>query len=103
MATNLAGTLIKSAERITSCRARQPHVQGCFEDAAIRSEFEEARRVRERVNSAMSVGRRGSPARCTLRLACRRLREVIQVGLDTYLDVYAKDLENYSIIGYVRD
>ena len=45
---------------------------------------------------------RDKPAWRSLRAACKRVKEVIQVGVDRYLDVYARELEEHTRAGDMR-
>ena len=102
MAAHFADTLLRSAEKVVPSSARQSRVQGWFEDAAIRAEFDHAWMTREEARAAMRVGPKDGHAWKNLRKACRKSRDVIQAGMDSYLDVYARDLEGYIQAGDMR-
>lgn len=79
------------------CSTRQPRPQVRLEDAAAQAEFQGVRGSRERTRLAQ-VGPRASITWCTIRSACRRLKEVIQARLDGYIHECTNEREACKIV-----
>ena len=91
-------TNLRFADKVMPSSPRQSRVQGWFEDAAIRAEFDHAWRAREETRTALRVGQRDRRVWSNLRKPCRKLKYLIQAGLDSYLD--ARELEGYIQAGW---
>ena len=78
---------------------RQSRLFGLFEDQAMHAEFEETWREREEARKALHGTLAGGFAFRALRKACRKLREIMQVAEDRYLEVYACELEEFTLAG----
>ena len=103
LATNFTGVLLSAAEKVVPRLTRKPRLPGWFEDETTRMEFEQAWTERERARSTVQLSSsRDKPAWRSLRAACKRVKEVIQVGVDRYLDVYARELEEHTRAGDMR-
>ena len=89
--------LLSAAEKVVPRLTRKPRLPGWFEDETTRMELEQAWTERDRARSTVQLSSsRDQPARRSLRAACKRVKEVIQVGVDRYLDVYARELEEHT-------
>ena len=82
-----------------SGRIQQFYVSGLFKDKAMRIEFGESWTEREDALTAVRGTLTGGSALRALRQACRKLREVMQVAEDRYLEVHAGELESSPNLG----
>ena len=81
---------------------RQPRLSGLFEDKPMHAEFEEAWTEREEARKAVHGTLAGGSAFRALRKACRELREIMKAAEDRYLEVYACELEEFTLTGDMR-
>ena len=81
---------------------RQPSISGLLEDDVMLDEFEEAWTEREEARKAVHGTLAGGSAFRALRKTCRKFRETIQAAEDRYLEVYACELEEFIVAGYLR-
>ena len=89
LATNFTGVLLGAAEMVVPRLTRRPRLPGWFEDEIIRMEFEQAWTQRERARSPVQLSlSQDKPAWGSLRAACKRVKEVIEVGVDRYCLLY---------------
>ena len=95
-------TLPRSAEEARPDQIRQSHISGLLEDKAMHAEFEEARTEREEARKAMHGTLAGGSAFRALRKACKKLREIMQAAEDRYLEMYASELEEFTLAGDIR-
>ena len=82
---------------------RQSRISGLLEDKIMHDEFEEAWTEREEARKAVPGTLAGGSAFRALRKACKKLRETMQAAEDRYLEVYARELEEFIVAGDVRD
>ena len=66
---------------------------------AVHAEFEEAWTEREEARKAVYGTLAGGSAFRMLLKACRKLREIMQAAEDRYLEVYACELEEFTLAG----
>ena len=83
-------------------QVRQPRLSGLFEDKAMQDEFEEAWRERKEARTAMHGALASGSAFCALRKTYRKFREVMQGAENSYLEVYACELEEFTLAGDMR-
>ena len=85
-----------------SGQIRQSRLSGLFEDKAQHAEFEKAWTEREEARTAVH----GALASCSsfraLRKACRKLMDIMQAVEGRYLEVYACELEGFTLAGDMR-
>ena len=94
-------TLLRSAEEIMPGQIRQFRISGLLEDKAMHDEFEEAWTEREEPRKAVYGTLAGDSAFRALRKAYGKLREIMQAAEDRYLEVYACELEEFTVAGDV--
>ena len=95
-------TLLRSAEEVMPGQIRQSRISGLFESKVMYAEFEEAWTEREGVRKAVLGTLSGGSAFRALRKACGKLREIMQAAEDRYLEVYACELEEFTLAGDMR-
>ena len=95
-------TLLRSAEEVMPGQIRQARISGLLENKAMHDELEEAWTERKEAREALYGTLAGGSAFRALRKACRKLREIMQVTEDRYLEVYACELEEFIVAGDVR-
>ena len=85
-----------------SGQIRQSRLSGLLEDKAVHAEFEEAWTEREDARKAVHGTLAGGSAFRALRKVCSKLREIMQAAKDRYLEVYACEVEEFTLAGDVR-
>ena len=85
-----------------SGQIRQFRLSGLFEDKAIQAEFEGNWTEREEARTAVYGTLAGGSAFYALWKACRKLREVMQAVENGYLEVYACELEKFTLARDIR-
>ena len=81
---------------------RQSRLSELFEDKAQHAEFEKAWTEREEARTAVHGALAGDSAFCALRKVCRKLRDIMQAAEGRYLEVYACELEEFTLAGGMR-
>ena len=81
---------------------RQSRISGLLEDEAMHDGFEEDWTEREEAWKAEHGTLAGGSAFRALRIACKKLREIIQAAEDRYLEVFACELEEFIVAGDLR-
>ena len=81
---------------------RQSRLSGLFEDKVQHAEFEKAWTEREEARTAVHGALAGDSACCALRKVCRKLRDIMQAAEGRYLEVYACELEEFTLAGGMR-
>ena len=84
-----------------SGQIQQSRLSGLFEDKAQHAEFEKAWTEREEARTAVHGALAGGSSFCALLKACRKLRDM-QVAKGRYLEVYACELEEFTLAGGMR-
>ena len=95
-------TLLRSAEEVMPGQIRQSRIYGQLEDEIEHDEYEEAWTERKEARKSVHSTLAGGSAFRALRKACRKLRETMQAAEDRYLEVYARELEDFIVAGDVR-
>ena len=95
-------TLLRSAEEVMPGQIRQSRISGLLEHEAMHDEFKEAWTKREEARKAVHGTLAGGSAFRALREACKKLREIIQAVEDSYLEVFACELEELIVAGDLR-
>ena len=103
LATNFTSVLLSAAEKVVPCLTRKSRLPGWFENETTRMEFEQAWTERGRAALAVQLtSSRDKPAWRSLREACKRVKKMFQFGVDRYLDVYVRELEEHTRAGDMR-
>ena len=95
-------TLLRFAEQVMPGQIRQSRLSGLFEDNAMHAESEEAWTEREKAWKAVHGTLAGGSAFRALQKAYRKLREIMQAAEDRYPEVYACELEEFTLAGDTR-
>ena len=95
-------TLLRSAGEVMSGQIRQSRISGLLEDKAMHAELVGAWTQREEARKAVRGTLVGGSSFRALRKACRKLREIMQAAEDRYLDVYACELEEFTLVANIR-
>ena len=95
-------TLLRSAQEVMSGQIRQSHLSGLFEDKAMHAKVEEAWTERGEARKAVHGTLGGDSALRVLWKACRKLMDTMQAAEDRYLEMYACELEEFTLAGDMR-